>query len=223
MTNNSGYLDKQTRDNLKPKEVYEKLTHGNERFFKGEVIARDKAALFEGAALGQTPMAYILSCIDSRAPVERLFDLDAGDVFVGRVAGNVINPDRLASMEYACHVAGAKLIVVMGHSDCGAVKSAIADVKLGNITQLLAKVKPAIDKAATDELADVTAFNVAQSMAEIYQQSTLLKEMIDNGDIAMIGAIYDVASGKVSFNNYSDVLHAFLGDNKPRESLGALV
>lgn len=140
-------MTKETQGKLTPDLVLQEFKEGNERFRNGNTIKRNYSEQVRKSELGQYPKAVVLSCIDSRVPVESIFDQGIGDVFVGRVAGNFVNIDQLGSMEFACKVAGAKLILVMGHEHCGAVKGAIDDVKLGNITAMLSKIKPAINKS----------------------------------------------------------------------------
>ncbi len=214
---NSGYLDKKTRDALTPNDVYRRLLEGNQRFSANETIARDKNALLKEASQGQNPMAFILSCIDSRVPVEHLFDLDFGDVFVGRVAGHVICTDQLASMEFA------KLIVVMGHTDFGAIKSAVDEVELGNIGALLSKIKPAVENIHSKDLLEITKSNVAHSLADIYQKSFVLKKMIDAGEVGVIGAVFNVGTGKVEFSDFREELQAYLIDEKLADLMKAVI
>jgi len=194
---------------LTPDQVIQKLKDGNRRYTNNDLTARDHSALVRDAAFGQYPSAVILSCIDSRVTVEDVFDKGIGDLFVCRVAGNFVNPDILGSMEYGCKVSGAKLIVVLGHQYCGAIKSAIDNVKLGNITQLLAKIKPAIEASADfkgektskndDYVSYVAANNVKQTIQAILKGSPLLKEMADKGEIKIIGAGYNLKTGEVVF------------------------
>jgi carbonic anhydrase len=158
---------------------------------------------------GQYPAAVILSCLDSRIPVEKVFDLGVGDVFVGRVAGNIVNTDMLGSMEFACKVSGAKLVLILGHTECGAVKGAIDNVKLGNLTELLEKIRPAIDSLSNfsgDKTSKnkvfvdkVTDENVLVAMNEIRKNSPILNEMEQKGEIDIIGGVYDINTGKVTF------------------------
>lgn len=137
-------MTKEQQAALTPDEVLKDFMDGNKRFQSGTTTQRDHSEQARKSALGQFPKAVVLSCLDSRVPVEDVFDQGLGDIFVGRVAGNFVNEDLLGSMEFACKVAGAKLIFVLGHQHCGAVKGAIDDVKLGNITAMLAKIKPAV-------------------------------------------------------------------------------
>ena len=142
---------------LTPEGVLENLRAGNQRFVAGQITVRDHLAQLPLAEAGQNPEAIVLSCVDSRVPVENVFDQGIGDLFVARVAGNFVNPDMLGSMEYACKVAGSKVVLVLGHQHCGAVKSAIDGVELGNITELLSKITPVVE--ATEESGDRTSAN----------------------------------------------------------------
>ena len=193
---------------LTPAEVIGLFEAGNERFVNNDLTARDHSEQVRKSAKGQYPKAIVLSCVDSRVPVEDVFDRGIGDIFVARVAGNVISPDMLGSMEYACKVAGSKLVVVLGHEYCGAVKSAVEGVELGNVTPLLAKITPAV--AATvyegDRSVDNRAFmhevcltNVGRSVAQIRTESPILAELEAEGSIRIVGAVYDMDSGKVAF------------------------
>ena len=194
---------------LTPDMIYSALKSGNKRFMNNEITARDHSAQVRNSTLGQFPKAVILSCLDSRVPVEDVFDLGIGDIFVGRVAGNFVNEDLLGSMEFGCKVAGAKLILVMGHEHCGAVKAAIDDVELGNITAMLTKIKPAVelvsdfegDKTSKNEafVHAVCESNVKNTINQIRINSPILKEMEENGEIKIIGAVYDLDDGEVSF------------------------
>ena len=192
-----------TQDNLTPKDAHNILVEGNKRFTQNLKAQRDLQAQVLATSTGQYPFAVILSCIDSRVPAELVFDQGIGDVFSARVAGNVINEDILGSMEYACKVAGSKIVVVMGHSKCGAVTAACKHVELGNITTLLDKIQPAVS-AIGEEMSDakvekVAAINVKLSIERIRQESSILSDMEKNGEIEIVGAMYDVASGAVSF------------------------
>jgi carbonic anhydrase len=193
-----------------PRQVLERFRQGNERFASGHGTHRDYGQQVRDTAKGQFPLASIVSCIDSRAPAELILDQGIGDVFNARVAGNVINEDILGSLEFASKVAGAKLIVVMGHTSCGAVKGACDNVQMGNLTALLAKIQPAVAAVPSKTGADrssknydfveqVAAANVRQSVQQIRDHSPILKEMEDEGEIKIVGAMYDVATGKVSW------------------------
>ena len=192
-----------------PEQVLEVLKNGNAKFVKGDLTFTDYPKQIMQTSQGQFPTAVVLSCLDSRVPVEKVFDLGVGDVFVARVAGNIINPDILASMEYGCKVVGSKIIVVLGHTECGAVKAAIDNVELGNITELLAKIKPAVDSSSSFEgektskdkgyVNKVTDENVELAIVNIRKNSPILKEMEEKGEIDIVGAVYDVSTGAVTF------------------------
>ena len=194
---------------LKPDSVIQSLKDGNKRFMNNDLTLRDHSALVRDASAGQYPKAVILSCVDSRVPVEDVFDKGIGDLFVGRVAGNFVNEDLLGSMEFGCKVSGAKLIVVLGHESCGAIKSAIDNVELGNITVMLSKIKPAIAKSQGfngDKTSKNDAFveyvaknNVLETIEAIKMKSPILKEMSDKGEIKIIGCYYDLHTGEVIF------------------------
>jgi len=193
---------------LTPDSVLQSLKDGNKRFVNNNVTARDHSSLVRSASFGQFPKAVILSCLDSRIPVEDVFDKGIGDIFVARVAGNIINDDILASMEFGCKVSGAKLIVVLGHSSCGAVKAAIDNVKLGNITTLLNKIKPAVMRSQNytgektsknEEFTDLVGRNnVLNSIELIKSKSPILKQMLEKGEIKIEGAYYDMKTGEVT-------------------------
>jgi carbonic anhydrase len=163
----------------------------------------------KAATDGQFPKAMVLSCLDSRVPVEDVFDQGLGDVFVGRVAGNFVNTDLLGSMEFACKVAGAKLILVMGHQHCGAIKGAIDDVKLGNITAMLENIKPAVkmsqdfkgEKSSKNEafVKYVAQNNIKNTIQQIRSKSQILKEMEEKGEIKIVGAFYTLRNGELQF------------------------
>jgi carbonic anhydrase len=194
---------------LSPEEVFSMLRVGNQRFVAGTLTLRDHSAQVRKAALGQYPKAIILSCVDSRVPVEDVFDRGIGDVFVTRNAGNFVNVDVLGGMEFACKVAGAKLIVVMGHEDCGAVKGAIDNVKLGNLTAMLKNIRPSVAQVADKEgkgtsgdekfVHQVTKQNVRDAIANIREHSPVLSDMEKAGDIAIVGGVYNMDTGKVDF------------------------
>ena len=194
---------------LTPDIILQSLKEGNKNFIANNLTARDHSALVRQAAMGQYPEAVILSCLDSRVPVEDIFNKGIGDLFVCRIAGNFVNEDILGSMEYGCKVAGAKLIVVMGHRYCGAIKSAIDDVQMGNITTMLAKIKPAVAQSQdfkgekTSKNADFVTYvainNVKNTIEMIRKKSPVLKAMLDNGEIKIVGAGYDLNTGEVIF------------------------
>lgn len=193
-------MSKEEQAKLTPDQVLEDFKEGNKRFQTGTTTVRDHSEQARKSAPGQYPKAVVLSCLDSRVPVEDVFDQGLGDIFVGRVAGNFVNEDLLGSMEFACKVAGAKLILVMGHQHCGAVKGAIDDVKLENITAMLAKIKPAVAlsqdfagekvSANDDFVKHVSESNIRLALKNIREKSTILKESEDKGEIKIAGAFY---------------------------------
>jgi len=200
-------LTKEEQDALTPDAVIQALKDGNNRFITNDLTARDHSKLVRNSTLAQYPKAIVLSCVDSRVPVEDVFDRGIGDMFVARVAGNFVNEDILGSMEFACKVSGSKLILVMGHEHCGAVKAAVDDVKLGNITPMLEKIKPAIDLVEYDGERNsknqdfvhmVSESNVMNTVDQIRLKSPILKEMEDNGEIKIIGGLYDMDNGVVT-------------------------
>ena len=201
-------LTKEQRDSMTPSQVIEELKKGNERFRTGKMASRNYLAEKRSSAAGQYPAAVVLGCLDSRVPAEIIFDAGIGDTFVGRVAGNVVNDDMLGSMEFACAVSGAKVVVVLGHTACGAVKGAIDDVVVGNLTGLLARIKPAIPATKYDgekssknaSYVDAVArTNVVLGLAEIRRRSPILEELEKKGSIQITGAVYNLATGMVEF------------------------
>lgn len=209
--------------NLSPAQVLNVLHEGNQRFLHDVRIHRSNRMDIKYTAKMQHPIAVVLGCIDSRVPVETIFDMSFGDIFCVRIAGNVINDDVLASIEYACNVVGAKLIVVLGHTRCGAIQSACDGIEMGHITQLLSKIKPAVI-AETKTLENrtgqnasfveqVTELNIANTLQHIYSQSGILSTLIKEDSIAMVGAMYDVNSGRVKYKNYAQELSE-LGETK---------
>jgi carbonic anhydrase len=196
---------KESQSALKPADALKMLKDGNQRFATERGLRRSYTAQVRAAAKGQNPFAAILGCMDSRASHEIVFDQGIGDIFSVRVAGNVVDEDDLGSLEYAAKLAGVKLVVVMGHTGCGAVKGAIEDEKLGNLTALLAKIKPAVAASGHGEAKEkayvtkVVEANVRQSMKEIREKSPVLKELFDSGAVGLVGAVYDIETGKVTF------------------------
>jgi carbonic anhydrase len=193
---------------MSPSQVIDELKKGNERFRTGKMTTRDYLAEKRASAAGQYPAAVILGCLDSRVPAEIIFDAGIGDTFVGRVAGNVVNDDMLGSMEFACAVSGAKIVLVLGHSACGAVKGAINDVVLGNLTGLLARIKPAIPATKFDGeksskngpyVDAVARTNVVLALGEIRRRSPILEDLEKKGTIQITGAMYDLSTGMVEF------------------------
>ncbi len=202
-------LTKEEQDKLTPDQVLELLQEGNRRFVSGVLTSRDHSKQVREAALGQYPKAVILSCLDSRVPVEDVFDRGIGDIFVARVAGNFENTDILGSMEFACKVSGSKLVFVLGHEHCGAVKGAIDGVELGNITPMLANISPAVDhfaeydgeKTSKNEkfVHMVAEKNVRVTIDDIRKNSPILQKMEANGEIKIVGGLYEMNTGEVSF------------------------
>jgi carbonic anhydrase len=196
-------LTKEIQDSISPNKAVEMLKEGNQRFLGKNVQDRDLHIQVQNTSDGQFPYAVVLSCIDSRVPVELVFDQGVGDIFSARVAGNIINEDILGSIEYACGVAGSKAILVLGHTKCGAVTSACKGVELGNITALLSKVKPAIanvqERDGEVEVEEVTKANVHQSIKEIREKSSILSDLETEGKIKIVGAVYHVEDGRVTY------------------------
>lgn len=195
---------KESQAAMTPVAALERLKEGNARFVANTLKSRDWSAKVAATAAGQYPFAAVLGCMDSRAPIEILFDQGVGDVFGVRVAGNVVNDDELGSLEYAVLV-GTKLIVVLGHTKCGAVKGAIEGVELGHLSGLLAKIQPAEDGASCRDpkqdacVNEVARRNVLQSMAQIRARSAYIKRALDEDKVDLVGGMYDVSTGKVSF------------------------
>ena len=190
---------------MTPAEALDALKEGNARFRAGTTIQRNLPAKVKASSAGQDPFAAVLSCMDSRIPAEEVFDQSIGDFFSIRVAGNVVNADNLGSLEFAVKVIGVEFIVVLGHTGCGAVKGAIDNVKLGNLTELLAKIQPAIaasgpGSSKNDAYVDkVGEQNVHNSMKEIREKSSILREALDFGAVRMVGGMYDLKTGGVTF------------------------
>jgi len=201
-------MSKEDRDRLTPAQIIEMMKQGNERFRAGKMLPHDYLAQKRASAGGQYPAAAILSCIDSRAPAEIILDMGIGDTFNARIAGNIVNDDLLGSLEFACAVAGAKVILVMGHTACGAIKGAIDDAKLGNLTGLLAKIKPAVQateysgdrSSKNDAFVDaVGKTNVKLALDEIRHSSSVLAPLEKDGKIKLAGAMYNLVGGRVDF------------------------
>lgn len=202
---------KETQAAISPAKAVQLLKEGNQRFVNNQKAGRDLLEQVNDTSTGQYPFATILSCIDSRVSAELVFDQGVGDIFSARVAGNFVNEDILGSMEFACKLAGTKVIVVLGHTSCGAVKGACDDAKLGNLTAMLGKIKPAVEavKEPTDAskrnssniefVNNVAKKNVELTIENIRKQSPVLKEMEDNKEIEIVGAMYDINSGAVTF------------------------
>jgi carbonic anhydrase len=205
----SATLTKEWQESLTAEQIIALAKNGNERFVSGGLIERNYQADVKATKKGQYPAAIVLSCIDSRAPAEIIFDAGIGNIFNARVAGNIVDPDLAGSMEYACKVAGSKVVCVMGHTNCGAVKGAIDNVELGNLTQLLEKLKPAIEATHdfpgehnshnTAYVTAVATSNVRLTVENVRKISPILAELEQSKKIVIVGAMYDVSNGKVDF------------------------
>ena len=201
-------LTKEQRDKMTPDEIIQQMKAGNERFRSGKPQHRDLMREAKATAKGQYPAAIVFSCIDSRAPAELILDFGIGDIFSGRVAGNIADEDVLGSMEFACKVAGSKVVLVMGHTSCGAIKGAIDDVQLGNLTALLSKIRPAVEatqytgerSAKNYGFVDAVARkNVSLTIATIRERSSVLRDLESNGSIKIAGSMYNLETGIVEF------------------------
>ena len=201
-------LTKEQRDKLTPAEIIEQMKAGNERFRSGKPQHRDLVREAKATAKGQYPAAIVFGCVDSRVPAEVVLDYGIGDIFSGRVAGNIADEDIMGSMEFACKVTGSKVVLVMGHTACGAIKGAIDDVKLGNLTALLAKIRPAVEATqySGERTAKNYAFvdavarkNVELTIAKIREQSPVLRELESSGTIKIAGSMYNLETGVVDF------------------------
>jgi carbonic anhydrase len=200
---------KQTQAATTPQKALQMLKEGNSRFVRGKMLQRDLMQQVKATGAGQFPFAAMVGCIDSRASNELIFDQGIGDIFSARIAGNFVNDDILGSLEFACAAAGARLIVVLGHTECGAVKGACDDVVLGNLTQTLSNIKPAVaavsgfepDRSSKNDkfVQAVTDKNVMLTVERIRERSPILRDMADKGQIGLVGAMYNVHSGKVAF------------------------
>lgn len=200
---------KEFQQNLTPSDAFDVLADGNKRFVSNLKVNRNLLEQMNETATGQYPFAVVLSCMDSRTANELIFDQGIGDIFSIRIAGNIVNTDIIGSIEYACAAAGSKLVVVLGHTRCGAIKGACDNVELGNLTGLLHKVKPALDKTsdARKELSKedyaevVSQANVLNSIDEILAKSEILQNLYKEGKIGFVGGVYNIETGKVSFIN----------------------
>lgn len=200
-----------TQSNITPHDALQILREGNLRFISNLKVNRNLLQQANDTRQGQWPFAVILSCIDSRTSAELIFDQGLGDIFSIRIAGNIVNTDIIGSLEFACKVAGSKLIVVMGHSKCGAIKGACDHVEMGNLTELLAKIQPAVyqetlttdkdmrNSSNEDFVENVSTINVKRSVKTIVDRSYILEQMIEKGEVAIIGAKHDLESGVVEF------------------------
>lgn len=202
-------LTKEMQAAITPSKALELLKEGNQRFVSNLKINRNLLQQANETSDGQHPFAVILSCIDSRTSAELIFDQGLGDIFSVRIAGNIINEDILGSMEFGCKVAGSKIIVVLGHTKCGAVKGACDHVEMGNLTALLTKIRPAVDDETQttenrnsgnpDFVENVSIINVKRTVRSIMERSPILKEMIENGEIGIVGGSHDITTGEVTF------------------------
>lgn len=200
---------KETQNQMTPSTALQELKDGNQRFIEKKQLNRDLMQQVSETSTGQFPFATVLSCIDSRVSSELIFDQGIGDIFSVRIAGNFVNEDILGSMEFACKLAGTKLVLVLGHTACGAVKGACDHARLGNLTALINKIEPAVEavKESVDEdlrnssnidfVNDVAAVNVNMTIENIRAQSEVLKAMEDAGEIAILGGMYDINTGEV--------------------------
>jgi carbonic anhydrase len=202
-------FNKELQQQVTPAEALNILKEGNERFVNNLKVNRNLLQQVNDTTHGQWPFAVVLSCIDSRTSAELIFDQGLGDIFSIRIAGNVINEDILGSMEFGCKIAGAKIIVVLGHTKCGAIHGACDQLRLGNLTTLLNKITPAIREekntsinrtsANAEFVQNVTKINVQRNVQSIIQQSAIIHQMVQQGEIGIIGAMYNVSTGKVEF------------------------
>lgn len=202
---------KKTQKEMTPESSLQALKDGNNRFVNASQVVRDLNAQVDATSSGQYPFATVLHCIDSRVSAEHIFDQGIGDLFSIRIAGNFVNEDILGSMEFACKLAGTKVLVVLGHTSCGAIKGACDHARMGNLTALINKIEPAVDAVTTpaDEsirnssnisfVNSVAAKNVEMTLIDIRKKSEILKEMEANGDLIIIGGMYDVSNGKVTY------------------------
>ncbi len=209
-------LNKELQAAITPAMALDLLKEGNKRFVNNLKVNRNLLQQANETSDAQHPFAVILSCIDSRTSAELIFDQGLGDVFSVRIAGNIINEDILGSMEFGCKVAGAKIIVVLGHTKCGAVKGACDHIEMGNLTALLTKIRPAVDDEKTvnenrnsgnaEFVEKVSAINVKRTVKAIIERSPIIKEMLENGEIGIVGGTHDITTGIVSFYDKVSVI-----------------
>ena len=208
-------LTKEMQAAITPSMALNLLNEGNKRFVNNLKVNRNLLQQANETSDGQHPFAVMLSCIDSRTSAELIFDQGLGDIFSVRIAGNILNEDILGSMEFACKVAGSKIIVVLGHTKCGAVKGACDHIEMGNLTALLTKIRPAVDEETLTKenrnsnnsvfVENVSTINVKRTVKSIMQRSTILKEMIESGQIGIVGGTHDISTGEVTF--YPDTMN----------------
>lgn len=202
-------LTREAQAAITPARALEMLKQGNERFVNGKTLPRDFLAQVRQTATGQYPFAAIVSCLDSRIPPAIVFDQGVGDLFVGRIAGNFVNDDMLGSLEFATKLSGAKLIVILGHTECGAIRGACDAAQLGLLTATLANINPAVKAVQGDYtprnssnaefVQSVAEMNVQLTMKKLLDRSVVLREMVDKGELGLVGAMYDITTGKVMF------------------------
>ena len=202
-------LTREAQAAITPARALEMLKQGNERFVSGKTLPRDLLAQVRQTATGQYPFAAIVSCLDSRIPPAIVFDQGIGDLFVGRMAGNFVNDDMLGSLEFATKLSGAKLVVILGHTECGAIKGACDEAQLGLLTATLANINPAVKAVQGDYtprnsanagfVQAVAEMNVQLTMKKLLDRSVVLREMVDKSELGLVGAMYDVTTGKVMF------------------------
>ena len=209
-------LTKEMQAAITPAMALDLLKDGNKRFVNNLKVNRNLLQQANETSDGQHPFAVILSCIDSRTSAELIFDQGLGDIFSVRIAGNIINEDILGSMEFACKVAGSKIIVVLGHTKCGAVKGACDHIEMGNLTALLSKIRPAVDDEKTttanrnsgnsEFVENVATINVNRTVKSILERSPILKELIENGNVGIVGGIHDITTGSVTFYDETQIV-----------------
>lgn len=214
-------ITKEFQDSITPSMALKLLEEGNKRFVNNLKTNRNLLQQANETSDGQHPFAVVLSCIDSRTSAELIFDQGLGDIFSVRIAGNIVNEDILGSMEFACKLAGSKIIVVLGHTKCGAVKGACDHAEMGNLTALLAKIRPAVDdESDTTEnrtsknavfVENVARINVKRTVKAIMERSTIIEHMIDSGEIGIVGGMHDLSTGQVTY--YNDV--TFISKSNP--------
>ncbi len=212
----SGVMTKERQSAMTAQEVFERLKEGNQRFVDGRMKNRDLLSQANTSSAGQFPVAVILNCMDSRTPPEAVFDQGIGDTFVTRVAGNIVNDDILGGMEFGTKLSGAKLIVVIGHTSCGAVRGACQQAKLGNLTGLLQKIKPAVSEASkkskshdcaqAEFIDEIAKDNVLMVMKQIQARSPIIKQLIAEGKVGIVGGMQDLSTGKVTFFEDASIL-----------------
>lgn len=201
-------LTREMQESITPVQAIELLKTGNKRFVENLKVNRNLLQQANETSDGQHPFAVILSCIDSRTSAELIFDQGLGDIFSARIAGNIVNEDILGSMEFGCKIAGSKIIVVLGHTHCGAIKGACDHVEMGNLTALLSKIQPSVLAETTETKRDssnlsfvekVTSINIKNTVNNILERSPILREMIHNSEIGLIGALHNISTGEVEF------------------------